>query len=198
MVMKVLLNQIANIVTGLTFNGKASKVYSGDSKCLLMQLGNLDAKGNVLVDGMISIPYRKSFENFLSKGNTVVFRGRGAGIVATVMSKTDVPIVVTSPLMIIRPNIEKIDPRYLVWSLTNAGARRYYAEHLSGSSIFGIGKRDLDLFEIDLPPMDVQKTIGKMKELESEERAALKRYQTFKSKLLEKSIMNAICEEKNA
>jgi hypothetical protein len=45
--------------------------------------------------------------------------------------------------------------------------------------------------------MDIQKIVARIKELESEERAALKRYQALKSKLLEKSIMDVICKERD-
>jgi restriction endonuclease S subunit len=114
------------------------------------------------------------------------------------MPETEWPVVAASPLMIIRPNTQKVDPYYLAWTLTNDQARRYYAEHARGSSIVGIGKRDFELLEISLPPMNIQKKVGQLKNLETEEQNLLTRYQKTKSTLVEALIIETIYKEKAA
>ncbi len=163
-----------------------------------MQLGDLNTDGTVQTHSMIPTAYESLFEKFIVKSGDIVFRGRGAGIVAAVVPETTWPIVAASPLMIIRPDTQKVDPHFLVWALTNNLAHRYYAEHARGSNIVGIGKRDLDQLEIDLPPMATQKKIGRLKNLEAEEQQLLTRYQQAKAKLVEALIIEAIHKEKAA
>ena len=184
--MKKPLNHIADVLTGVTLREKPVPTKQARGNVFLMQLGDLNTDGTVQTHSMIPTAYESLFEKFIVKSGDIVFRGRGAGIVAA------------SPLMIIRPDTQKVDPHFLVWALTNNLAHRYYAEHARGSNIVGIGKRDLDQLEIDLPPMATQKKIGRLKNLEAEEQQLLTRYQQAKAKLVEALIIEAIHKEKAA
>jgi hypothetical protein len=196
--MKKPLNHIADVLTGVTLREKPVPSAQAGGNVFLMQLGDLNTDGTVQTHSMIPTKNQRLFEKFTVKSGDIVFRGRGAGIVAAVVPETEWPVVAASPLMIIRPNTQKVDPHYLVWALTNDQARRYYAEHARGSNIVGIGKRDLDLLEIDLPPIATQKKIGQLKNLETEEQHLLTRYQKAKSQLVEALIVDAIYKEKAA
>jgi hypothetical protein len=196
--MKKPLNHIADILTGVTLREKPVPTKQAEGNVFLMQLGDLNTDGTVQTDSMIPTHYESLFEKFIVKPGDIVFRGRGAGIVAAVLPETEWPVVAASPLMIIRPDIQKVDPHYLVWALTNDQAHRYYAEHARGSNIVGIGKRDLDQLAIDLPPMATQKKIGQLKNLETEEQQLLTRYLKAKGKLVEALIIEAIHKEKAA
>ena len=196
--MKKPLNHIADVLTGVTLREKPVPTKQARGNVFLMQLGDLNTDGTVQTHSMIPTQNQSLFEKFTIKAGDIVFRGRGAGIVAAVVPETEWPVVAASPLMIIRPNTQKVDPHYLVWALTNDQAHRYYAEHARGSSIVGIGKRDLDLLEINLPPMAIQKKIGQLKNLETEEQHLLTRYQKAKARLVEALIVDAIYKEKAA
>lgn len=193
--MKTRLHQIAEILTGVTLREKPQMVILEAGAVLLMQLGDLDAEGNICEQSMTPVPQQKMYDKFVVEAGDIVFRGRGAGIVAAVMIETEIPVVAASPLIIVRPDKQKVDPHYLVWALTNDLARRYYAEHSRGSAIVGIGKRDLDQFEIDLPSLDIQKKIGQLKKLESREQHLLAQYQKTKRRLIEVMITDALHQE---
>ena len=190
------LSQLADIQTGVTLREKPVPSKRIQGSVLLMQLGDLDTDGNIQAHTMCPSAPQKLFEKFIVKSGNLIFRGRGAGIAVTVMPELDLPIVATSPLMIIKPNTQKIDPHYLAWALTNNHARRYYAEHSRGSNIIGIGKRDLDLMEINLPALRSQKKIGNLKKLEAQEHKLLVQLQSSKTKLLEALIEDVIRKEK--
>lgn len=196
--MKKALGNIADIYTGATLREKPSEATARERDALLMQLGDLDTIGNIQTHTMLPVELQAQFDKFVARMGDIVFRGRGAGIVAAVMPETTLPVVVASPLIIIRPDIRKVDPDYLVWALTADHARRFYAEHSRGSSIVGIGKRDLDLLEIDLPSLDIQKKIAQLKKLEVEEQHLLTRYQKAKARLVEAMIIDTLHKEKAA
>jgi restriction endonuclease S subunit len=112
------------------------------------------------------------------------------------MPKSELRVIVSSPLMIIRPKMSKVNPDYLVWSLTNSNARRYYAQYSRGSTIIGIGKRDLELMEISLPDLEIQHKIGQLKSLEKQENQLLEHYQKLRFKLTNKLMTDVIYKEK--
>jgi restriction endonuclease S subunit len=193
--MKITLSELADIQTGVTLREKPvpSKRITGN--VLLMQLGDLDTDGNIQTQTMSPSVPQELFEKFIVKSGDLIFRGRGAGIAVTVVPELDLPIVATSPLIIIKPNTQKIDPHYLAWALTNNHARRYYAEYLRGSSIMGIGKRDLDVMGIDLPALRSQRKIGNLKKLEAQEHRLLAQLQRSKAKLVAALIGDVIDKE---
>lgn len=194
--MKQSLSSIATVVTGATLRKKPIAVAAKDANTLLMQLGDLDTNGNIHVHTMTPSLMEKNFEGFIAKCGDLIFRGRGAGISVAVMSKTYLPVVIAAPLMIIRPNLKKTDPRFLAWSLTSDQAHRHYTQYSQGSAIVGIGKRDLDLLELNLPDLETQQKIAKLKDLETQVHLLLTRYQYVKSKLVGALINNIIHKEK--
>jgi hypothetical protein len=196
--MKQALGTIADIYTGATLRERPTPAPLMQAEAKLMQLGDMDATGNIQSHSMIPVMMQAAFEKFTVGAGDIVFRPRGAGIVAAVMSEIAWPVIVTSPLMIIRPYTKKVDPHYLVWALTADTARRFYAEHSRGSAIVGIGKRDLDQMEIELPPINIQRQIAQLKKLESQEQQLLSRYQEAKTKLIEAAIIDRIHKEKAA
>lgn len=196
--MKKALGTIADIYTGATLRERPSPAPLMQAEAKLMQLGDMDATGSIQTHSMIPVMMQAAFEKFIVHTGDIVFRPRGAAIVAAVMPQVSWPVIVTSPLMIIRPDIKKVDPHYLVWALTADAARRFYAEHSRGSAIVGIGKRDLDQMAIDLPPINLQRRIAQLKELESQEQELLSRYQEAKTKLIEAAITDKIHKEKAA
>jgi restriction endonuclease S subunit len=163
-----------------------------------MQLGDLGRDGDIQFDSMMPFVMEKQFERFVAKGGDLVFRGRGAGIAVAAMPEVDRPIIVASPLMIIRPDHKQVDPDYLAWALTTEDARRHYAQFSSGSAIVGIGKRDLETLEIHLPALQTQHTLAKFKKLQEQEALLITRHQVVRAKLVEALISNSIHKEKAA
>jgi hypothetical protein len=134
--MKTILSHIAALITGATLKGKPTHALAPNAS--LMQLGDLGRDGDIQFDSMTPFVMEKQFERFVAKAGDLVFRGRGAGIAVTVMSEVDIPIIVASPLMIIRPDHKQVDSNYLAWALTTEDARRHYAQYARGSAKLSI------------------------------------------------------------
>ncbi len=192
--MKKILSSVSALSTGATLRDKPVLVSKPDS--LLMQLGDLSTDGAIQLDTMLPFLMEKQFERFVAQEGDLIFRGRGAGIAVSVMCKTELPIIVTSPLIIIRPDHKKVDSHYLAWTLTTNDARRHYAYYLQGSSIIGIGIRDLETIEIQLPSVAVQRKIGKCRNLLLREKQLMSSYYTTRLKLIDAFINDSILQEK--
>ena len=194
--MKIALSYIAALVTGATLRGQPS--YSSSPNASLMQLGDLGRDGDIQFDSMMPFIMEKQFERFVAKVGDLVFRGRGAGIAVAVIPEGHRPIIVASPLMIIRPDHKQVNPDYLAWALTTEDARRHYAQYASGSAIIGIGKRDLETLEIHLPALQTQLKLAKFKKLQEQEALLMSRHQVVRAKLVEALISSSIHKEKAA
>jgi hypothetical protein len=191
--MGILIGTIAKIFTGATLRQKPEHSIAGDA--YLMQLGDLSATGSLNFDGMLLFRGAEYFPQSIVRPGDIVFRGRGAGINAAIMIETDKPVIAASPLMIIRPDLSKVDTDYLLYSLTNDQAHRHYAQYTRG--IFaGIGKQDLEILEIELPNLITQQRIGKIKQLQLQENKLLTRYQRAKNMLVETFISTSTNQEK--
>lgn len=186
--MRIRLDQIATVLTGATLKEKPETAAHPDS--YLMQLGDLDANVGLNFNAMLPFVGLQTYSKFIAKPGNLVFRGRGAGINAVEIIKTDKPIVVASPLMIIRPNHKRVDSAYLKWAITNIHAYRHYTQYLSGSVIMGVGKQALDKLEIDLPDLSTQQKISQIKQLQTQEAELLSHYKNIRAKLFDALISN--------
>lgn len=186
--MRVRLDQIATIFTGATLKEKPEHAEQPDS--YLMQLGDLDANGGLNSSAMLPFIGLQPYFKFIAKPGDLVFRGRGAGINAVAITETDIPIIVSSPLMILRPDHKKVNSAYLKWAITSIKAYRHYAQYMSGSVIMGVGKQDLDMLEIDLPDLSTQQKISKIKKLQTQEAELLTHYKNIRAKLFDALISN--------
>jgi hypothetical protein len=195
--MSLNFSSIASAITGLTLRERPSLSLSAPN-ALLMQLGDLSADGNILFDRLIPFSADRQAEAFFAKAGDLVFRGRGAGIVAAVMPKTEMPVVIAAPLMIIRPNPQQVDPDYLAWMLTAENARRHYAQRAQGSAIVGVGKRDLENLEIYLPDLQTQKKVAMLKRLQKREALLLERLRRTQGKLIDALIGISISKGQKA
>ena len=172
----------AKICTGATLRDKPQHSVTPNS--LLMQLGDLDSAGQLRFETMIPFLHEGQFAKSIVVPGDLIFRGRGAAITVAVMPETEKPIIVAAPLIVIRPDLNKVDPHYLAWALETTAAYRHYAEFSRGSAIVGICKRDLEIFEITLPELRIQRKISMLKNLQAQETRLLTRHRTLREKLL--------------
>lgn len=192
--MKKTVADIAEVNTGATLRDKPQQSATPDS--MLMQLGDLDGAGCLRFETMTPFLHEGQFSKSIALPGDLVFRGRGAAIAVAVMSKTEKPVIVAAPLIIIRPDTSKVDPEYLAWALSATAAARHYAQFSRGSAIVGIGKRDLETLEIIIPDLQIQRKIGALKNLQARENHLLMRYKDLREKLFNSLLDDAASSAK--
>lgn len=187
------LRDVAVIQTGLTLRGRPEILPSGSVR--LMQLGDVDVSGLIHFEKMAAVEPQPKFERFQVNEGDLVFRGR-AGISVVVVPKHHEEVVVVSPLIIIRPFRNVVEPEYLAWFLKSPKAHRHYARHMQGTSITGVGKKELETLEIDLPDLETQRKITKLLALQRKEEELLQRYQLVRKKVVD-AVINRLIVNKN-
>lgn len=178
------LKDIASINTGLTLKEKPAADEAGD--CLLLQLGDIDANGNVI--GGTTTPYQGAYERFVLTSGDLIFRGRGAAIAVAAVGESARKLVAAAPLIIIRPDARLVDSSYLRWFLTSPPAHKYFSQHMRGSIIMGIGKKDLENLPVPLPDMQTQKKVGALARLQKEEKYLAEKYLKMRQDLFNRQM----------
>lgn len=109
-------------------------------------------------------------DRYLVRGGDVVFRSRGepntAAAVADALSE---PAVVIVPLVIIRPNREKLLPEYLAWAINQPDAQRRLGAEAQGTSLRMIPMAALENLDIAVPDLLTQKRIVELDALARQE-----------------------------
>lgn len=177
------LQEVATIVTGLTLRQRTADQFGGSIR--LLQLGDVDPSGAISLDNLPAAAPDLVSDRLVARAGDLVFRPRGAGIAVGVMPEHTGKVLVVSPLILIQPNRDIVDPGFLAWSIRGPRAQRHFAAHARGTTIVGIGKRDLEELEIDLPSLDVQRKIAAIVALQQAEADLLERLRTVRAQLID-------------
>lgn len=177
------LSDLAAISMGLTLRGSVDDLPTGPVR--LLQLRDVDIGGKIAETGLASVEADPSYERFTARPGDLVFRGRGAGIAAALVSAADGELIIASPLILIRPDPTLVEPAYLAWALTAPPAQRHYAQFMQGTSITGVGVRDLSELSIDLPDLATQRKIAALVALQRQEAELLQRLASARSRLID-------------
>lgn len=101
-------------------------------------------------------------------------------------------VVVAAPLILIRPDPGLVDPGYLVWALRTSRAQQHFALHARGTSVIGVGKRDLETLQIPLPDLPTQHRIAAVVALQQREADLLRRLQATRQQLIDSLLASKV------
>lgn len=105
---------------------------------------------------------------FLRKGD-VLFSTKGK-LFATVWEDQMQKTVATSTFLILNVKDPSVLPEYLALYLNSSKAKKYYDLHIKTATVNHIGKKQLELLEIEIPPMDKQNILVQLHKLLLEEK----------------------------
>lgn len=101
-----------------------------------------------------------SFDRYWARAGDVLFRSRGDRNTAVVVAPdTDKAAVAILPLIVLRPNRDAVESRYLAWFINQPATQRYFDACSHGSVMRMIPKAAIDDLEVDLPDLPTQKLI---------------------------------------
>jgi restriction endonuclease S subunit len=187
---KVLLKDIAALSIGHLFSSKVEHDPSGTVQVVQMRNigeGELDLTEALLIQdaGVIKPQYR------LQVGD-ILLRTRNTPNTAAIVGKDFGDAIAASPIIMIRVNPKKVDPGYLVWFLNHPLGQSRLQQMSRGSSMQMINKSALADFEVDLPPMLVQRRIAQVAELQRQERKIVGQLAAKRQQYLDASLMQCV------
>lgn len=123
----------------------------------------------IIKNGVIQEPQEFIDESFYEewmrrgipkKGDVIFTTEAPLGEVAKI--RTDEKLAFAQRVIILEPNAEVLDSDYLFYALQDRVLKGRIEARSSGTTVIGIKAKELKQVEIDLPPIEIQKKIGKV------------------------------------
>ena len=123
-------------------------------------------------------------DRYFVSGGEVVFRSRGEpNTAAAIPDPLPEPAVVIVPLVIIRPDRDRILPEYLAWAINQPDAQRKLGAEAQGTSLRMIPMAALENLAIAVPDLPMQKRIVELDALARQEGRLLRQLATRREEL---------------
>ncbi len=171
---KTKLRDISEVQSGYTARTALKPAAKGGVQAI--QLRDLQGEEDFDLASAPYYPLEPSYERNLVRGGDVLFRSRGQRNTAVVMDPSSkAAAVAILPLIVLRPNRELVDPRYLAWFINQPTTQRYFNTCAHGTSLRMIPKACLDDLEVELPELSTQRLIVEIDGLARREHALANR-----------------------
>jgi hypothetical protein len=113
-----------------------------------------------------------SFERYWAGPGDVLFRSRGERNTAVAIAHgAKGAAVAVLPLIVLRPNPDLVDARYLTWFINQGASQRYFDKCARGTSLRMIPKGCLDDLKVSVPDLATQRLVVELAELARREHA---------------------------
>lgn len=166
------LDEICQFQTGFTARGRLDPLVEGGR--LALQLRDLRDDGAIDIAGVQRFKLDLLPERYAIRAGDVAFRSRGQPNFAYVMPTGAIePVVALLPLIILRPQLDRITPEYLTWAINQPDAQRQIDAEAQGTSLRMIPKTSLEGIVIPVPDLNTQRLIVEVAELAAKETALL-------------------------
>lgn len=158
-VMKLKLKEISKIQFG------AYERSEREGFIAYLQAKNFTDEGVLLQNIDTFLPEdSKNPRTFLKSGD-ILFAGKGNRFFAAAYDSSWGKTVASSVFYIIRLNTDKILPQYLSAILNLPQNISYFQQAATGSSILSLRKKELEDFELEIPPLEFQQKIIEFRRL---------------------------------
>jgi restriction endonuclease S subunit len=122
------------------------------------------------------------YTKFLKRGD-ILFSTKGK-LFATVWEDQMQKTVATGTFLILNVKDPSVLPEYLALYLNSSKAKKYYDLHTKTATVNHIGKKQLDLLEVEIPPIQKQNLLIQLHKLLIEEKKLTNNLLNKKEKIL--------------
>lgn len=191
---KITLSAICEAQSGYTARTGLKSVANGGVP--VVQLRDLQAEDDFDPASASLYSLEPPFERYRAGAGDLLFRSRGerntAVLVALGSDKTAIAVL---PLIVLRPNTDIVDPRYLAWFINQPETQRYFGIYAQGQNLRMIPKGCLDDLEVPLPDLEAQRQISEIDALARREHTLA---QQLADKKLELTSFALLAQARNA
>jgi len=162
------LAELSDIHSGYTARGRLDPLPEGGVPAL--QLRDVGTNGEAPGPDFQRYDLGKLSDRYFVRGGEVVFRSRGQpNTAAAIRDPLPEPVVVIVPLVIVRPDRDRVLPEYLAWAINQPDAQRRLGAEAQGTSLRMIPMAVLENLEIAVPDLPTQKRIIEFNALAQQE-----------------------------
>jgi len=177
------LAEFSDIHSGYTARGRLDPLQEGGVPAL--QLRDVGMNGEALGPDFQRYDLGKLSDRYFVHGGEVVFRSRGEpNAAAAVPDPLPEPVVVIVPLVIVRPDKNRVLPEYVAWAINQLDAQRRLGAEAQGTSLRMIPMTALENLEIAVPDLPTQKRIVELDALARREGQLLRQLAARREELV--------------
>lgn len=185
------LADLSEIHSGYTARGRLDPVLEGGVPAL--QLRDVGASGAEPDSDLKRYDLGALSERYFVSGGEVVFRSRGeSNVAAAIRDPLPEPVAVIVPLVIIRPDRDRILPDYLAWAINQPDAQRRLGLEAQGTGLRMIPMPALENLEIAVPDLSTQKRVVELSVLARREGQLLRQLAARKDDLVNAILGEAV------
>jgi hypothetical protein len=164
------LSSVCEIQSGYTARSRLEP--TGEGGVPAIQLRDLHGEEDFDPAGVPLYALGPSFERHWAGPGDILFRSRGERNTAVAIAAgTKGAAIAVSPLIVLRPDREIIDPKYLAWFVNQPGSQRHFDKCARGTRLRMIPKGCLDDLEVAVPDLATQRLIVEVDSLARHEHA---------------------------
>lgn len=167
------LGEIASVRTAAIFRDVSPKETHDGNVCALA-IRDLQSEWPLDIALLPKIKISDELMRHCLEPGEVVIPSRGYHYQARHFEGLSNSVFPTGQLNIITPTTQ-IVPAYLAWYLNRDETQRKIHSSVTGTNIKALNKRDIQEFQIDLPPIDIQRQISDLQILWAEMRQKYRR-----------------------
>ena len=177
------LAELSDIHSGYTARGRLDPLPEGGVPAL--QLRDVGTNGEAPAPASQRYDLDKLSDRYFVHGGEVVFRSRGEPNAAAAIPDTlPEPMAVIVPLVIVRPDRDRVLPEYLAWAINQPDAQRRLGAEAQGTSLRMVPMAVLENLEIAVPDLPTQKRIVELYALARQEGQLLRQLATRRGELV--------------
>jgi restriction endonuclease S subunit len=188
------LVDVAEIRTGYSFRGRLEPHPTGT--IAVIQMKDIDRSNLLRTETLARILAPKDFEKHLVRKGDLLFRCRGQSYSAALVEHALHHAIVASPMMLIRPHGQLVEPAYLRWFLNQVSTHNALASVAAGTAVKIINKTALEKLDIPIPPIEKQRRIAALGELAQQEAKLTTELAERRQQLMEKTLLQEARREK--
>ena len=160
---KVKLNEVCSIQFGSYLKPSA------EGSLPFLQAKNFSETGTLLGNFDAFVPDRENTRAFALQVGDILFAGKGSRFFAAEYEEKWGEVIPSSLFYVLKVDENKVLPGFLSAVLNLSKNIAYFQQAGAGSNIPSLRKKELADFEIEIPPLEIQKKIVAMKKLHDEE-----------------------------
>lgn len=177
------LAEFSDIHSGYTARGRLDPLSEGGVPAL--QLRDVGTNGEAPGPDFQRYDLDKLSDRYFVRGGEVVFRSRGEPNAAVAIpASLPEPVVVIVPLVIVRPDRDRVLPEYVAWAINQPDAQRRLGAEAQGTSLRMIPMAVLENLEIAVPDLPTQKRIVELDALARQEGQLLRQLAARREELV--------------
>jgi hypothetical protein len=186
----MVIEDIATIQPGLPFRSRIEADAMGEF--VVIQARDLGPDGCVRLDGAARLRSLPAFPRggYLKTGD-ILLQPRGTRFTAAVIERVESPSVAAAPLWILRVDLSRTFPAFLVAVLMSPATQASLRQAAAGTYVPQVPRHAIEGLPIELPDLSSQIKLADLARLEQRERELTERLRQARGRLFDLAVKQA-------